>query len=345
MPDGGTLTLSTQRVGRRGRDRRRRHGDGDDRGGALARLRPVLHDEGQGRDGARALGLVRHHPPPRGRVEVESEVGRARPSASRSPRRRVATAQRHRPRRPPRARPAARRTDCASSSWTTRTTCASCSPTYSSARAARSRSRARGARRWPLRRAEFDAVFTDVGTAGMSGWELARAVRERDGRVALAVITGWGEAVTPEEQSRRAGRLGRAQALPMPSRRAAACLLPPVCASTRAMCGPQARRARRAAPPRPRAPRPCAPLRRGHAGGACCESSCAAAASRTRSGRSSGRTSRVAERDGADDRVLKLAYVAGPVVCDERAHGVAREADGLARGRGPRARRSGARAA
>jgi signal transduction histidine kinase/ActR/RegA family two-component response regulator len=47
----------------------------------------------------------------------------------------------------------------------------------------------------------FDAVFTDVGLPGMSGWELARAVRERDGQVALAVITGWGDTVTAEEQS------------------------------------------------------------------------------------------------------------------------------------------------
>jgi signal transduction histidine kinase/ActR/RegA family two-component response regulator len=47
----------------------------------------------------------------------------------------------------------------------------------------------------------FDAVFTDVGLPGMSGWELARAVRERDEHIALAVITGWGDTVTPEEQS------------------------------------------------------------------------------------------------------------------------------------------------
>jgi CheY-like chemotaxis protein len=48
---------------------------------------------------------------------------------------------------------------------------------------------------------EFDAVFTDVGLPGMSGWELARAVRERDEVVALAVITGWGDTVSPEEQT------------------------------------------------------------------------------------------------------------------------------------------------
>ncbi|HST53520.1 MAG TPA: ATP-binding protein [Pyrinomonadaceae bacterium] len=47
----------------------------------------------------------------------------------------------------------------------------------------------------------FDAVFTDVGLPGMSGWELARFIRERDERVALAIITGWGDTVSPEEQS------------------------------------------------------------------------------------------------------------------------------------------------
>jgi signal transduction histidine kinase/ActR/RegA family two-component response regulator len=46
----------------------------------------------------------------------------------------------------------------------------------------------------------FDAVFTDVGLPGMSGWELARAIRERDEHVPLAVITGWGEAVGSSEQ-------------------------------------------------------------------------------------------------------------------------------------------------
>src|SRR5205814_9358002 len=36
----------------------------------------------------------------------------------------------------------------------------------------------------------FKAVFTDVGMPGMSGWELARAIRERDEHIPLAVITG-----------------------------------------------------------------------------------------------------------------------------------------------------------
>jgi signal transduction histidine kinase/ActR/RegA family two-component response regulator len=47
----------------------------------------------------------------------------------------------------------------------------------------------------------FDAVFTDIGMPGMNGWELARSIRARDGRVPLAVITGWGNAVAANEQS------------------------------------------------------------------------------------------------------------------------------------------------
>jgi signal transduction histidine kinase/ActR/RegA family two-component response regulator len=47
---------------------------------------------------------------------------------------------------------------------------------------------------------KFDAVFTDVGMPGMNGWELARALRELDSEVPLAVITGWGEAVSSDEQ-------------------------------------------------------------------------------------------------------------------------------------------------
>src|SRR5947209_4520807 len=48
---------------------------------------------------------------------------------------------------------------------------------------------------------EFDAVFTDVGLPGMSGWELARFIRAKDEHIALAVITGWGDTVSPEEQT------------------------------------------------------------------------------------------------------------------------------------------------
>jgi CheY-like chemotaxis protein len=47
---------------------------------------------------------------------------------------------------------------------------------------------------------EFDGIFTDVGMPGMSGWELAHAIRQRNERIPIAVITGWGEAVGSNEQ-------------------------------------------------------------------------------------------------------------------------------------------------
>lgn len=47
---------------------------------------------------------------------------------------------------------------------------------------------------------QLDGVFTDVGMPGMSGWELAQAIRQRNKTVPIAVITGWGEAVGSDEQ-------------------------------------------------------------------------------------------------------------------------------------------------
>ncbi|HET6972976.1 MAG TPA: response regulator, partial [Pyrinomonadaceae bacterium] len=47
---------------------------------------------------------------------------------------------------------------------------------------------------------EFDAVFTDVGMPGMSGWEFAREIKQINGNIPIAVITGWGEAVGSHEQ-------------------------------------------------------------------------------------------------------------------------------------------------
>lgn len=51
-----------------------------------------------------------------------------------------------------------------------------------------------------FQREEFDAVFTDVGMPGMSGWELAQAIRQQNFGIPIAVITGWGEAVGSIEQ-------------------------------------------------------------------------------------------------------------------------------------------------
>ena len=47
---------------------------------------------------------------------------------------------------------------------------------------------------------QFDGIFTDVGMPGMSGWELAREIRQINKSIPIAVITGWGEAVGSHEQ-------------------------------------------------------------------------------------------------------------------------------------------------
>lgn len=39
---------------------------------------------------------------------------------------------------------------------------------------------------------EFDAVFTDLGMPGMSGWEVARGVKARRPETVVGLITGWG---------------------------------------------------------------------------------------------------------------------------------------------------------
>ena len=51
-----------------------------------------------------------------------------------------------------------------------------------------------------FREMEFDGIFTDVGMPGMSGWELAREIRQINKTIPIAVITGWGEAVGSNEQ-------------------------------------------------------------------------------------------------------------------------------------------------
>jgi len=51
-----------------------------------------------------------------------------------------------------------------------------------------------------FREREFDGVFTDVGMPGMSGWELAREIRQLNPNIPIAIITGWGEVVGSNEQ-------------------------------------------------------------------------------------------------------------------------------------------------
>jgi signal transduction histidine kinase/CheY-like chemotaxis protein len=47
---------------------------------------------------------------------------------------------------------------------------------------------------------QFDGIFTDVGMPGMSGWELAQAIRSQNQMIPIAVVTGWGEAVGSNKQ-------------------------------------------------------------------------------------------------------------------------------------------------
>lgn len=45
----------------------------------------------------------------------------------------------------------------------------------------------------------FDLVITDLGMPGLSGWEVAAAVKRRSPALPVALITGWGDRIDPEE--------------------------------------------------------------------------------------------------------------------------------------------------
>ncbi len=45
----------------------------------------------------------------------------------------------------------------------------------------------------------FDLVFTDLGMPGISGWEVAKAIRAQDQNVFIVVITGWGIHMNAED--------------------------------------------------------------------------------------------------------------------------------------------------
>ncbi|HEY8489957.1 MAG TPA: response regulator, partial [Dehalococcoidia bacterium] len=53
-------------------------------------------------------------------------------------------------------------------------------------------------------REEFDLVFTDLGMPGMSGWEVARRIKEIRPKTPVALVTGWGVALD-EERLRGSG--------------------------------------------------------------------------------------------------------------------------------------------
>ena len=84
MHGGGRLTLTAEQHDEKVDRHGRRHGLRDEPGGSLARVRPVLHDERRRRHGARALGQLRRHTPPR-RHDKGRVGGRARLELPRRP--------------------------------------------------------------------------------------------------------------------------------------------------------------------------------------------------------------------------------------------------------------------
>ena len=51
----------------------------------------------------------------------------------------------------------------------------------------------------------FDMVITNIGMAGMTGWEVAQRIRDRDQHVPVAFITGWGLHEEDQERCRVLG--------------------------------------------------------------------------------------------------------------------------------------------
>jgi CheY-like chemotaxis protein len=87
----------------------------------------------------------------------------------------------------------------------------------------------------------FDLVLTNVGMAGMNGWELADRIRARDADVPLVFITGWG--LHEQDQARCRG-LGISSLLFKPVRPAE------LHATVQAVLADPRRREGPAAPPR-----------------------------------------------------------------------------------------------
>ena len=54
-----------------------------------------------------------------------------------------------------------------------------------------------------FKRSDFDMVFTDLGMPGMSGWEVAEAVKSINKNVPVAIITGWNVDLKETEMKER----------------------------------------------------------------------------------------------------------------------------------------------
>jgi len=54
-----------------------------------------------------------------------------------------------------------------------------------------------------FRAKKFDLVFTDLGMPGMSGWQVAKAIKDMSRKVPVAVITGWDIELKESEMKER----------------------------------------------------------------------------------------------------------------------------------------------
>jgi PAS domain S-box-containing protein len=63
------------------------------------------------------------------------------------------------------------------------------------------------------KREKFDIVFTDLGMPGMSGWEVAKAIKEIDSNTTVLLITGWG--VEMDEEKLKESGIERVVTKPM----------------------------------------------------------------------------------------------------------------------------------
>ncbi len=50
---------------------------------------------------------------------------------------------------------------------------------------------------------QFDLVVTDLGMPGISGWEVAKGVKLRHPETPVALVTGWGDQVDPDDVGRK----------------------------------------------------------------------------------------------------------------------------------------------
>jgi signal transduction histidine kinase/CheY-like chemotaxis protein len=67
-----------------------------------------------------------------------------------------------------------------------------------------------------LAQQHYHAVFSDLGMAGMNGWEVLAAVKQRDPAIRTFLVTGWGEQI----EARRAQRRGADHVISKPFQQA-----------------------------------------------------------------------------------------------------------------------------